>query len=73
MYENGPNLDTAALVARLHHVLTRPFAVDGVQVELTTSIGTAVAAREEVTAVGLLQQADRAMYGVKALHRHSVR
>ena len=73
VYENGPNLDTAALVARLHQVLSRPFAVDGVQVDLTTSIGTAVAAREEVTAMALLQQADQAMYGVKALHRRGVR
>lgn len=69
VYENGPNLDTAALVDRLRHVLSRPFAVDGLQIGLTTSIGTAVAAREEITAAALLQRADQAMYSAKALRR----
>jgi diguanylate cyclase (GGDEF)-like protein/PAS domain S-box-containing protein len=70
VYEDGPNLDTAALVERLHAALSRPFAVDGVQVGLTTSIGTAVAGQEDVTAITLLQRADRAMYSVKA-SRHA--
>jgi diguanylate cyclase (GGDEF)-like protein len=73
VYENGPHLDTDALVDRLHHVLSRPFTVDGVEVVLTTSIGTAVAAEEEITAVAMLQRADQSMYGVKALHGRSVR
>lgn len=73
VYEDGPDLDTAALVDRLHSVLSPPFAVDGMQVGLTTSIGTAVAAQEEVTAIALLQRADRAMYCVKALRHRGVR
>jgi diguanylate cyclase (GGDEF)-like protein/PAS domain S-box-containing protein len=73
VYEDGPNLDTAALVERLHRALSEPFAIDGVRVGLTTSIGTAVAAQEEVAATTLLQRADRAMYSVKALRHRGVR
>ena len=69
VYENGPLLDTAALVDRLHDVLSQPFAVDEALISLTTSIGTAVASREQVTAIDLLRHADRAMYGVKAQRR----
>jgi diguanylate cyclase (GGDEF)-like protein/PAS domain S-box-containing protein len=73
VYEDGPNLDTSALVDRLQQVLSSPFDVDGEHVGLTTSIGTAVAAQEEVTAVALLQRADRAMYSVKALRHRGIR
>ena len=73
VYENGPFFETAALVDRLHQVLSRPFHVDGVQVDLTTSIGTAAAAADDVSAVELLQQADQAMYSVKALRHRGFR
>lgn len=69
VYENGPHLDTTALIDRLHDVLSEPFVVDGMPIHLTTSVGAAVAAQHGVTAITLLQHADQAMYGVKALRR----
>ncbi|MDP9407616.1 MAG: EAL domain-containing protein, partial [Actinomycetota bacterium] len=64
----GPGTDAAqaqALAARVRDALRRPFELDGVQLHLDVSIGISLCPDHALTAAGLLQCADVAMYEAK--------
>jgi diguanylate cyclase (GGDEF)-like protein len=56
----------AAAASRIAAALARPFSVDGIEVEMTASIGTAVFGEHGADATTLLRQADVAMYQAKS-------
>jgi diguanylate cyclase (GGDEF)-like protein/PAS domain S-box-containing protein len=57
--------EAGAVAHRIIDSLAEPFTIFGFDVNLTASIGIAVAAGESATAETLLHQADAAMYGAK--------
>ena len=64
----GPGTDAAqaqALAGRVRDALRSPFELDGVQLHLDVSIGIALCPDHALTATGLLQCADVAMYEAK--------
>ncbi len=61
--------DPITLAQRIQRVLKEPVVVDGNEVFTTVSIGIAVANSADDTAVGLLRDADAAMYLAKARGR----
>lgn len=60
-----------AVVAKVTHVLGRAFAIEGVEVLVTASLGVAVAPRDGDTADVLLKNADTAMYQAKDAGRNT--
>jgi diguanylate cyclase (GGDEF)-like protein/PAS domain S-box-containing protein len=60
------------VVARMREVLVEPLAVEGREVNVTSSIGVAVYPRDGETASTLLRKADLAMYRAKELGRNTV-
>jgi diguanylate cyclase (GGDEF)-like protein len=62
--------DAAQAAVTLLAILEQPFYMDGLALELTGSVGVAVATRgtKEQSAVKLLQHADVAMYAAKEAH-----
>ncbi|MEZ5251549.1 MAG: GGDEF domain-containing protein [Ilumatobacteraceae bacterium] len=65
-----PRLES--LARRIRDELNRPFAVDGVQVDVNGSIGFALAPADATDAPTLMQRADVAMYSAKAGHGNGV-
>ena len=71
---NIANRDTATVVAgRVRDALASPFSVDGREVFVTASTGLSVYPVDGADADTLLQHADAAMYGAKALGRNGQR
>lgn len=60
-----------AVVAKVTHLLGRPFVLDGVEVLVTASLGIAVSPRDGDTPDVLLKNADMAMYQAKDAGRNT--
>lgn len=59
-------LDDASLVAeKIRHALSRPFEIEGHQIQISSSIGISVHPEQGDEKQQLIQHADRAMYGAK--------
>ncbi|MBM4131045.1 EAL domain-containing protein [bacterium] len=65
--------DALGLAHRIHETLRRPFALDGRDLVLTTSIGIAVFPNDGEDAATLLKHADTAMYHAKDSGRDNCR
>jgi diguanylate cyclase (GGDEF)-like protein len=64
----GAAEDAAVLAARVHAALEAPFALQGVPLEVATSIGVAAYPEHGENVDALLQHADVAMYVAKGTH-----
>ncbi|CAN5865385.1 hypothetical protein BH24DEI2_BH24DEI2_09670 [soil metagenome] len=60
--------EVESLAERVRHTLRQPVVLDGAELHLDVSVGTALADGEDVAA--LLERADRAMYAVKCAAQH---
>ena len=60
------------VTARMREVLAEPLAIEGQEVNVTSSIGVALYPRDGDTASTLLAKADVAMYRAKDLGRNAV-
>jgi len=60
------------VVARMREVLAEPLAIEGHEVNVTSSIGVALYPRDGEAAPALLRKADLAMYRAKELGRNTV-
>ncbi len=63
--QGGPSDESGALAARLIDCLSAPYDIDGREVQITASIGIALAPRDGRTADDLMKNADLALYRAK--------
>ncbi|MEM6668514.1 MAG: PAS-domain containing protein [Pseudomonadota bacterium] len=59
------------LAARILSVLSRPFEIDGVEVQIGASVGIALSPKHSLDPDELLKMADQALYNVKAAGRNA--
>nr|MDA8341807.1 diguanylate cyclase [Actinomycetota bacterium] len=64
-------LQTEALVARIHARLARPFALPGIQISVTATIGVACTSDHRVPPDRLIHDADLSMYRAKRTNEAS--
>jgi diguanylate cyclase (GGDEF)-like protein len=64
--EVGSESDAAALAGRVCAVVSQPYAIDGLRIEIGASIGIALGGRDGASAPGLLKAADLALYTAKS-------
>jgi diguanylate cyclase (GGDEF)-like protein len=65
--------DSGDLAQRLLNVLAQPYEIEGHQINISASIGIALAPRDESSGAPLLRLADIALYSAKAAGRHTWR
>ena len=65
-------MELESLARRIREELARPFDIDGVRINISASIGFAIAPDDASDAPTLLQRADVAMYSAKAGHGNGV-
>lgn len=58
--------DIALVASKINKILSEPFAINGKEIFITTSIGISLFPNDNDTIDGLLKYADVAMYGAKA-------
>jgi len=67
---DGADADSGAAIAfKLRELLSRPYAIDGLTLEVRASIGSATFPQSGASADELLKRADEAMYRVKQARR----
>jgi len=76
--ELGEDLDRTLIQVRergndLNRILSEPYEIEGHQLHISASIGVAMLPGDYLSADGLLQHADAAMYEAKASGRNTVR
>ena len=70
--DTADRLALESLARRIRDELSRPFTIDGMRINISGSIGFAVAPDDASDAPTLLQRADVAMYSAKAGHGNGV-
>jgi diguanylate cyclase (GGDEF)-like protein/PAS domain S-box-containing protein len=71
--ENDERGDACALADRIIEVISKPFYVDGNEVNIATSIGVALAPEHATSSESLMKMADLALYRAKAAGRNGYR
>jgi diguanylate cyclase (GGDEF)-like protein len=61
---DGPS-DAADLARKIHTALQAPLSIDGVEHDVRASIGIALFPGDAQSVAGLMEAADRALYGAK--------
>ncbi|WP_052360733.1 sensor domain-containing protein [Oceanobacillus manasiensis] len=68
---SGIERTAISLATLIHHKVQEPTHVNGRQIKTTTSIGIAIASKKDITAKGILKQADIALYKAKENGRNT--
>jgi diguanylate cyclase (GGDEF)-like protein/PAS domain S-box-containing protein len=65
--------DTSGLADRIIDIVSRPFSIDGNEVNIATSVGIALAPEHATSSEGLMKMADLALYRAKSAGRNGYR
>jgi len=71
--ENGQHNSTFALADRITEIISKPFNIEGNEVNIATSIGIALAPEHATSSESLMKMADLALYRAKAGGRNRYR
>jgi diguanylate cyclase (GGDEF)-like protein/PAS domain S-box-containing protein len=71
--ENGQRNSTFALADRIIEIISKPFNIDGNEVNIATSIGIALAPEHATSSESLMKMADLALYRAKSDGRNRYR